>query len=131
MATFTHDPTTERSNADAMPGPMTAEISNRIVHLMRETTGRGPTRARTYYGDDLVVCVVQDTLTPGERVLVDHGEGDAVLALRHRWQQVMREDAVAAVEEITGRGVIAFMSDNHVDPDVATETFILAPRTPE
>jgi uncharacterized protein YbcI len=37
----------------------------------------------------------------------------------------MREDLVGLVEEITGRTVIAFLSDNHLDPDIAVESFVL------
>jgi len=36
----------------------------------------------------------------------------------------MRDDLIAVVEELTGRRVIAFLSDNHMDPDIAVETFV-------
>jgi hypothetical protein len=41
----------------------------------------------------------------------------------------VRADAVAVVEGVTGRSVTAFMSDNHIDPDIAVETFVLEPET--
>lgn len=105
-----------------------AEISNRLVRLMREWTGRGPTKARTYIHDDLVVCVLQDTLTKGERALADHGQENTVLASRRAGQSLMREEATAMIEEVLSRRVVSFMSDNATDPDIACEIFVLESR---
>jgi uncharacterized protein YbcI len=79
----------------------------------------------------MVVCLLEDTLTRGEQVLVSFGERETVLGLRRTFQEAMREDAVAAVEELTGRTVAAFMSENHVAPDLAVETFVLEPEADE
>jgi len=103
------------------------EISNMVVGLVRDYTGRGPTKARTYINDDLISVVLQDTLTKGELSLVRDGEAERVLDTRKAYQRTMRDVLVAGVEEVTGRTVVAFMSDNHIDPDMAVETFILAP----
>ena len=108
-------------------GPRAAAISNALVQLLHEYTGRGPTRARTTIGDDLVVCVLADTLTKSERKLVDAGEQRLVLEERSAFQRLIREEAIGAVESVTGRTVKAFMSNNHIDPDVAVETFVLIP----
>jgi len=108
-------------------GARSAAISNLVVRLMSEYTGRGPTKARTAIGPDLVTVVLADTLTKGERSLVRDGEGQRVVDMRRAFQATMRADLVAGVEEITGRKVRAFLSDNHIDPDVAVETFILEP----
>jgi len=70
---------------------------------------------------------LQDTLTRGERTLVEAGESKAVLDLRRLWQTVMRESCSRKIEQLTGRKVIGFMSDNHIDPDIAVEVFILEP----
>jgi uncharacterized protein YbcI len=94
---------------------------------MHDYTGRGPTRARTTIADDLIVCVLADTLTKSELKLVQAGEQRIVLEQRSTMQKIMREDAVAAVESLSGRTVTAFMSNNHIDPDVAVETFVLEP----
>jgi uncharacterized protein YbcI len=102
-------------------------LSNLIVRLFNDYAGRGPVRARTYYDGDLVCVVVEDTLTKGELSLVDDGREDLVLRTRRAFQDAMREDAIAGVEEITGRTVKAFMSDNHIAPDVAVEAFVLEP----
>jgi uncharacterized protein YbcI len=108
-------------------GSKTAAISNMTVRLLSQYTGRGPTRARTFFNEDMVTVVLQDTLTKGERVLVKNDRDDLVLLTRVTFQEVMRDDLVAGIEEITGRSVIAFLSANHIDPDIAVETFILAP----
>lgn len=110
-----------------LSGSKAAAISNHVVRTMSEYTGRGPTKARTYLNDDLVTCVLQDTLTKGERSLVGDNLGDLVLTTRKAYQSTMRSALVSGVEEILGRTVSAFMSDNHFDPDVAVEVFVLAP----
>jgi uncharacterized protein YbcI len=108
-------------------GSKGAAISNMVVRLMSEYTGRGPTRARTHFNDNLVTVVLQDTLTKGERSLVGDELSALVLTMRKAFQSTMGDDLVAGVEQILGRKVIAFMSDNHIDPDMAVEVFVLAP----
>jgi uncharacterized protein YbcI len=109
-------------------GRLSAAISNAMVSLISEYTGRGPTKARTNLGEDLASCVLEDTLTKGERSLVAAGQADVVLQMRRSFQNAMREDAIEAVEQLTGRRVAAFLSDNHIDPDLAVETFVFEPR---
>ena len=70
--------------------------------------------------------VLQDTLTRGEQTLADAGQHEAVLDLRRRWQ-IMKNDVSREIEELTGRKVIGVMSDNHIDPDLAVEVFVLEP----
>jgi uncharacterized protein YbcI len=117
-------------SADTLPehssgGSLYLTISNMIVGLLREYTGRGPTKARTSIRDNLVVVLLEQTLTKGEKVLVEKGRVENVLALRREYQEAMREEASAKVEEITGRSVLAMMSCNYVDPDLAVELFVL------
>src|SRR5947209_19345121 len=108
-------------------GELAAAISNTVVRALARTTGRGPTKAKTTIGDNGVFVVLQDSLTRGERTLADAGEGAAVLDLRRRWQSVMEADVSHEIEVLTGRRVIGFMSDNHIDPDLAVEVFVLEP----
>ncbi len=108
---------------------MASAISGAVVQLIREYTGRGPTRARTYIIGDLISVVLQDTLTMGERSLVRDGEVDLVLASRKAFQRTMSQELIAAVEEHSGRRVLAFLSSNHIDPDIAIESFVLVPRS--
>ncbi len=102
-------------------------ISTATVQLLHEYTGRGPTKAKTLISDDVVTVLLADTLTRGERKLVDSGRSDRVLQLRSDYQLTMRDELVAIVEEQLDRKVIAFMSQNHIDPDLAVEVFVLAP----
>lgn len=106
-------------------GPDSAAISNAVVQVTRRHTGRGPTKAKTYVNRDAVTVILQDTLTHGEQSLVANGQGDHVLRTRKLFQNGMREELVAAVEELTERKVIAFLSDNTLEPDVAIEAFVL------
>ena len=100
-------------------------ISNAIVSLLREYTGRGPTKARTTIRDNVVLVMLEQTLTKGEQVLVDKGRGENVLALRREYQEAMREQGSARVAELTGRNVVAMMSANHLNPDLGAEIFVL------
>jgi uncharacterized protein YbcI len=109
---------------------LATKISNTVVQALRRTTGRGPTQAKTTLGDNAIFVVLQDSLTRGEQTLADAGEERAVLDLRRRWQQVIEADVSREVQELTGRTVIGFMSDNHIDPDLAVEVFVLEPRPP-
>jgi uncharacterized protein YbcI len=109
-------------------GPHGLAISNVVVRLLSEYTGRGPTKARTHFNDNLITVVVQNLLTKGERSLVRDGKADLVLEMRRAYQLTMRDDFTAGIEEITGRQVIAFLSANHIDPDIAIESFILVPQ---
>jgi uncharacterized protein YbcI len=108
-------------------GELGAAISTAVVHMLAERTGRGPTKAKTTFGTNGVFVVLEDTLTKGERTLVEAGEEAAVLDTRSLWQRVMRLEMSDKVEELTGRKVVGFMSDNHIDPDLAVEVFVLEP----
>jgi len=107
------------------PGELSAALANAIVALMAEYTGRGAPKSRCYMHQDLIVCVLHDSLTKGDLNLVKDGKEDAVLAILHTYQESMRRELIAIVESLTGRKVSAFMSSNHVDPDVAIESFVL------
>jgi uncharacterized protein YbcI len=100
-------------------------ISNAIIKLLREYTGRGPMKARTTIRDNVVLVMLEQTLTKGEQVLVKKGRHDNVLALRHEYQEAMREESSSKIAELTGRTVLAMMSANHLDPDLAAEIYVL------
>jgi uncharacterized protein YbcI len=108
-------------------GSVAADISRRAVQILREFTGRGPTKARTVMSKDTVAIILADTLTKGERSLVSMGEEEHVLRTRRNYQELMRNDLVGLVEELSGQKVHAFFSDNHIEPDYAVEFFLLTP----
>jgi uncharacterized protein YbcI len=105
-----------------------ARISTAAVQLLHEYTGRGPTKAKTLITEEMVTVLLADTLTKGERQLVENGHSETVLTVRHDYQVVMQGELVAIVEEHAERKVAAFMSQNHIDPDLAVEVFVLEPR---
>ena len=105
--------------------PPAAMISTATVQVLHEYTGRGPTKAKTTINGDLVTVLLADTLTKGERKLVETGRRERVLSLRHDFQLAMSEDLIAIVERQLERRVVAFMSQNHIDPDLAVEVFVL------
>jgi uncharacterized protein YbcI len=105
-----------------------ARISTRMVKLMSEYTGRGPTKARTTLNTNFVLVVLEDTLTKGERKLVEAGEVEAVRRQRRTFHELMRAEATAAVEEITGRKVRAQLTDMSPEDGVAVEVFLLESR---
>jgi uncharacterized protein YbcI len=112
-------------NGASPNGGTAAEISNLLVKLVTEHTGRGPTKTATYFNEDLISVVMKDALTKGERSLVRDGKDELVLDVRVAFQQGMREDFIGGIEAITGRKVRAFLSANHIDPDIAIESFVL------
>jgi uncharacterized protein YbcI len=119
MSGTTHDVSREQSPA--------ARISNHCVATLSTYTGRGPTKSWTSIHEDLVTVVLRDSLTKGELSLVRDGRAQLVLDMRKAYQSTMRDDLVAGVEEVTGRKVVAFLSANHIDPDIAIESFVLEP----
>ena len=101
------------------------EISREVVGLFKKYVGRGPTYARTYVHDDLVVTMLHDTMTRGEQTLKEEDEEEKLRDLRKIFQGAFRDEAVSAVERATGRRVVAFLSDHAVEPDWSAEIFVL------
>jgi uncharacterized protein YbcI len=108
-------------------GDVLTAISDGMVALLKEYYGRGPTRAKSYYADDLVVCVLRGGFSRVETTLFEGGRGHAVIQQRMEFQEVMRMRFARVVEDATGRRVIGFMSGNQQHPDLMCEVFILAP----
>ena len=108
-------------------GDVLTAISDGLVALLKEFYGRGPTRAKSYFEDDLVVCVLRGGFSRVEQTLLDGGRGAAVINQRMEFQEVMRKRFEAVIEDATGQRVIGFMSGNQQEPDMMCEVFILAP----
>ena len=107
-------------------GPLLEEISRRIVQLYKESYGKGPTRARTYWHDDVITVVVRGGFTPDERPLREAGRSEAVLEHRVQFHQAMRTRFRQEVEQLTGRTVIGVMSGVQVEePEMAAQVFVL------
>jgi uncharacterized protein YbcI len=108
-------------------GDVLTAISDGLVALLKEFYGRGPTRAKTYFEDDLVVCLLRGGFSRVEQTLLEGGRGASVIQQRMEFQDLMRRRFEAVIEDATGRRVIGFMSGNQQDPDIMCEVFILAP----
>jgi len=115
------------SEARRRHGEELTAISDGLVALLKEFYGRGPTQAKSYYQDDLVVCILRGGFTQVEQTLLDGGRGSAVIEQRMEFQELMRERFEEVVEKATGRKVIGFMSGNQQDPDLMCEVFVLDP----
>ena len=114
-----------QASQDRSPGSLTSAISNLVVRLVAEYTGRGPTKAKTSIRDNVIVCVTTENMTKGERRLVEEGEHDAVVTIRRKFQMTMKEDLMGGIELMTGRKVVSFLSDHDAVHDHAVEVFVL------
>jgi uncharacterized protein YbcI len=114
--------------ADSQPlsgGELLSAISTSIVSILRENYGRGPTKAKTYVLDDLVVCVLRNGFTALEETMMSQGKKGEVVEMRHEFQQMMGSRYKEKIEELTGRKVVAFLSQAHLEPDITLEVFML------
>ena len=108
-------------------GDVLTAISDGMVGLLKEYYGHGPMRTKSYYQDDLVVCVLRGGFSRVEQTLLDGGRGHAVIQQRMEFQELMRDRFAAVIQGATGRPVIGFMSGNQQDPDLMCEVFVLGP----
>jgi uncharacterized protein YbcI len=116
----------EQSAPPLAGGKLLAAISTSIVAILRERYGRGPMRAKTYALDDIIVVVMRGSgFTPLEQTIMDSGEPGRVVAMREDFQRVMAERYRDTIRELTGRNVVAFLSQAHVEPDITIEIFFV------
>ena len=106
-------------------GELLAAVSNMVVGVYADSLGRGPTRARSYIDQDVVLCLLEDTLTKPERQLQGSGRGERVDEVRGALQQSMQKALVAGMEQLLGRRVKVLISGSQLDADIASEVFVL------
>lgn len=106
-------------------GELNAAITREVIRVQNESHGRGPKKAFSFHNGTVLITVLEEVLSPAERRLAASGEEKAVLAMRALYQRSMETELKRSVEAITNRRVVALLSDNHFDPDLAVETFIL------
>ena len=112
-------------SAKAADGQLNQAIANAVVRGHKRVLGRGPMRAQAFFRHNYVAVVLEDRLTQSEESLVAGGGSDAVLDMRLRYQQVLRDELASAIEELTERKVVAFLSGSHIEPDLVFELFVL------
>ena len=108
-------------------GSVRAAISNAMVALKKQYYGRGPERAKTYFNDDYVFCVLEGGLTRNEETMLEAGEENLIRQYRLRFQEAVSEATIGAVEEATGRRVLTYHSQIVFGPARAFEIFLLEP----
>ncbi|MEA2474140.1 MAG: hypothetical protein QOE06_2055 [Thermoleophilaceae bacterium] len=116
------DPTEHPGN-----GAQRVALANGISRLAREYTGRGPVKARAEVVGDMVMVLMHTSLTKAEQTLAAEGKAELVTDRRRADQHAMEGAMKEVVTEITGRPVLAFLSADHLDPDIALEFFVLEP----
>jgi uncharacterized protein YbcI len=105
-----------------------AAISREIVQIHSQFYGRGPTKAKTIWRDEIIVCVLEEIFTKAEQLLVERGRFGEVRAQRIAFQDEVGPLFRGSVERITGRRVDSFLSQVSSD-GVAAEVFVLGPPT--
>ena len=111
----------------AQSGAALASLTNGVVQLMRESYGRGPTKAKSYLLDDrYAICVLEDTMTTAERTLTERGHSDLVRQVRLTFQELTADAFKATAAKALGRPVLAYHSQISLDPDRSFEFFVLA-----
>jgi uncharacterized protein YbcI len=115
------------SSCGTWSAPLSGEAhANGIVGMLREHYGRGPTNAKTYALDDMIIVVLRGSgFTALEQTIMDSGDPERVIAMRENFQQVMAGRSQQMIEELTGRNVLAFASQVHLEPDITIETFFI------
>lgn len=106
-------------------GELNAAITSALVGIHTEYLGRGPTSASTFHHGNVLVTLMHGVLTNAEKSLAKTDRAPVVKNIRQLLHQTLEADSCAAVERLTGRNVVAFISGNHLDPDIAAELFIL------
>ena len=112
-------------------GLQMAELANAMVRIYKEQFGRGPTKSHSVYATpDLLICTLENSLTPAERRMTQLGEHQRVRDIRTFFQHASEPEFVDSVERITGRRVRAFVSGTDTQHDVSSEVFYLQPVAP-
>jgi len=106
-------------------GELNAAVTREVIRIQSESHGRGPKKAFSFHNGNLLITVLEEVLTPAERKLAGNGHSEAVLKMRRLYQRSMAAEMKERIEAVTGRRVTAFLADNHLEPDMAVEIFIL------
>ena len=110
-----------------------AALTEAMVGFHRRYHHREPVTAKTMLlGDDLLACVLSGVYTDVEKTMIEIQRGTIVQETRNAFQDAMQDKFIKPCEELSGRRVLAFISNHHVGPDIEIELFFLLPDgTPE
>jgi uncharacterized protein YbcI len=121
----TIEPAQPGAPGGAASGRLNAAIARAVVKHYHAHRGRGPTTGRAFFRQNTVVVTLNDTMTRAEHTLASRDGSELVLVARRQLRAAMRDALVASIEELTSRRVLAHLGDDHLDPDLAVEVFVL------
>jgi uncharacterized protein YbcI len=103
-------------------------VTDAMVELHQRYHHRAPVTAKTLLlGGDLIACVLGGVYTTVEQTMIELQRSPIVQETRSMFQQAMQHKFIAAIERLSGREVLAFISNHHVGPDIEIELFMLKP----
>ena len=107
-----------------------AAVTKAMVGFHERYYHREPVTSKTMLlGDDLIACMMSGVYTDVEKTMIEIQRGTIVQETRNAFQNAMQDKFIRAVEELSGRRVLAFISNHHVGPDIEIELFLLAPES--
>ncbi len=115
-------PRADRGQEDG--GALLLRVSNEMVRAQKEFFGKGPTKAKAYMLDDLLIVVMRGGMTTAEKTMLEFGQTDQVRQFRQLFENEMTERLTTTMEEITGRTIINYQSQVMFDPDMVVEMFV-------
>ena len=106
-----------------------AAVTETMVSFHERYYHRRPVSAKTLLLDgELLACVLGGVYTEVEKTMIELQRATVVHETRSAFQNAMEGRLIAAVERLSGRRVLTFMSDHHVGPDIEIELFMLTPQ---
>ena len=105
-------------------GALLSRISNEMVRAQKKFFGKGPTKAKSYMLDDMLIIVMRGGLTTAEETMLEFGQQDQVRQFRQLFENEMTERLTDKMEELTGRKILTYQSQIMFDPDVVVEMFV-------
>jgi uncharacterized protein YbcI len=96
-----------------------AAITNAVVRVYKRFCGKGPVRARSHLGDELLLVILEEGLTRSEQTLRDRGQAQMVVDARQRMRRAIEPELRAAIEGELHRSVRSVMST--LDPALELE----------
>ena len=106
-------------------GELLGRVSRELVHALKRSYGKGPTKAKSYLCDDILLVAMEGGLLPAENTMIERGRNDLVREFRQQYENELAGTFTAVVEEITGRKVLNYQSQIMFDPDMIFELFVL------
>ena len=111
-----------------LTGQQLAAVTDTLIKIWANRHGHGPESGKSFLNDRLLITVLRGGMTPQEQTLVERGRQDLVRLVRSEFEEVLRPDHTAAVEEITGCEVLDYQSQILPRAGVTVELFLLEPR---